>query len=42
MKLDKLIADRGTKKVYKDGDLAIKVFENEAFSKADILNGESR
>ena len=38
MKLDKLIADRGTKKVYKDGDLAIKVFENEAFSKADILN----
>ena len=38
MKLDKLISDRGTKKIYRDGDLAIKVFENEAFSKADILN----
>ena len=38
MKLEKLIADRGTKKIYRSGDLAVKVFENEAFSKADILN----
>ena len=38
MKLDKLIADRGNKKIYRDKDLAIKVFENEDFSKADILN----
>jgi serine/threonine protein kinase len=38
MKLDVLICDRGIKKIYRDGDLAIKVFENESFSKADILN----
>jgi aminoglycoside phosphotransferase (APT) family kinase protein len=38
MKLDNLIADRGTKKIYRDDNLAIKVFENDVFSKADILN----
>lgn len=37
MELKELIAVRPAKKVYKDGDLAIKVFE-EGFSKADILN----
>ncbi|MEG2003026.1 MAG: aminoglycoside phosphotransferase family protein [Clostridia bacterium] len=37
MKLDKLIADRPTKKIYRDGDVAIKVF-NEGYSKSDILN----
>lgn len=37
MKLDKIIAVRSTKTVYKDGDSAIKVF-NEGYAKADILN----
>lgn len=37
MKLDKVIATRATKTVYRDGDHAIKVFD-ENFSKADILN----
>ena len=29
MKLDKVIAERKNKKVYRDGNLAIKVFSNE-------------
>jgi uncharacterized protein (TIGR02172 family) len=37
MKLDTIIAVRAQKTVYRDGDLAIKVF-NENFSKSDILN----
>ena len=37
MKLDKVIAVRTDKTVYRDGDLAIKVF-NEDYSKADVLN----
>lgn len=37
MKLDNLIAERTNKKVYRDGDLTIKVFDN-VYSKADILN----
>ena len=37
MKLDKVIATRPNKTVYRDGDLAIKVFERD-YSKADILN----
>jgi tRNA A-37 threonylcarbamoyl transferase component Bud32 len=37
MKLDNIIAVRAQKTVYRDGDLAIKVF-NENFSKSDILN----
>ncbi len=37
MKLDKIIAKRPTKTIYRDGDYAIKVF-NENFSKSDILN----
>lgn len=37
MKLENLIADRKHKHIYRDGDLAIKVFDN-VFSKADILN----
>ena len=37
MKLDKIIAVRTGKTVYKDGDRLIKVFEN-GYSKADILN----
>ena len=37
MKLDKVIAERKNKTVYRDGNLAIKVFSNE-YSKADILN----
>lgn len=37
MKLEKVIAARTSKTVYRDGDLAIKVFD-EDFSKADILN----
>lgn len=37
MKLDNIIAVRAQKTVYRDGDLAIKVF-NEYFSKSDILN----
>lgn len=37
MKLDNVIAIRAGKKVYRDGDRTIKVFE-EGYSKADILN----
>lgn len=37
MKLDKIIASRTSKTVYRDGDKAVKVFD-ENFSKADILN----
>jgi aminoglycoside phosphotransferase (APT) family kinase protein len=37
MKLDKVIAKRTNKTVYRDGNLAIKVFSND-YSKADILN----
>ncbi len=37
MKLDKVIAVRNTKTIYRDGDRCIKVF-NEDFSKADVLN----
>ncbi len=37
MNLNKVIALRTTKTVYKDGDLAVKVFDKN-FSKADILN----
>lgn len=37
MTLDKVIAVRPAKTVYRDGDLCIKVF-NEEFSKADVLN----
>lgn len=37
MKLDKVIAVRASKTVYRDGDFAIKVFD-EGYSKADILN----
>lgn len=37
MKLDKIIAVRTSKTVYRDGDLAIKVFDQD-YAKADILN----
>ncbi len=37
MKLDKVIAIRNDKTIYRDGDKVIKVF-NEGYSKADILN----
>lgn len=37
MKLDRVIAFRNTKTVYRDGDTCIKVF-NEGYSKADVLN----
>jgi uncharacterized protein (TIGR02172 family) len=37
MTLDNVIAVRPAKKLYRDGDLCIKVF-NEEFSKADVLN----
>ena len=37
MKLDRVIAVRNAKTVYRDGDRCIKVF-NEDYSKADILN----
>ena len=37
MKLDKVIAVRTTKTIYRDGDIAVKVF-NEDFKKSDILN----
>ena len=37
MKLDKIIAVRNNKTIYRDGDKCIKVF-NEGFSKADVLN----
>ena len=37
MTLDRVIAVRTAKTVYRDGDLCVKVF-NEDFSKADVLN----
>lgn len=37
MKLDKIIAVRADKTIYRDGDLAIKVFDG-SFPKSDILN----
>ncbi len=37
MKLEKVLAERKNKVIYKDGDRTIKVFDN-AFSKADVLN----
>ena len=37
MKLDNVIAVRPNKTVYRDGDAAIKVFD-EGYSKADVLN----
>ena len=37
MKLDRVIAVRNNKTIYRDGDRAIKVF-NAGFSKADVLN----
>ena len=37
MKLEKIIAVRTTKTVYRDNDKTIKVF-NEDYSKADVLN----
>ena len=37
MKLDKIIAVRNTKTIYRDGDKCIKIF-NEDYSKADVLN----
>ena len=37
MKLDRVIAVRNLKTIYRDGDKAVKVF-NEEYSKADVLN----
>jgi len=37
MNLDRVIAVRNTKTIYRDGDLCVKVF-NEEYSKADVLN----
>lgn len=37
MKLDRVIAVRNTKTVYRDGDRCVKTF-NEGFTKADVLN----
>ena len=37
MNLEQVIAERKTKTIYRDGDRAIKVF-NQSYSKADILN----
>ncbi len=37
MKLDNIISVRATKTIYRDGDIALKVF-NADFSKADVLN----
>ena len=37
MKLDRVIAVRNNKTIYRDGDRAIKIF-NEEYSKADVLN----
>lgn len=37
MKLDNVISTRAHKKIYRDGDLCIKVFDS-GFSKADVLN----
>ena len=41
MNLDRVIAVRTTKTVYRDGDLCIKVF-NKEFTKADVLNDFDR
>ncbi len=37
MKYEKILAERSNKKIYQDGDKALKVFDS-GFSKADILN----
>ena len=37
MKLDNVIAERKNKKIYRDGEYAVKVFD-ECYSKSDILN----
>ena len=37
MKLDRIIAVRNNKTVYRDGDLCLKVFDN-TYSKAQVLN----
>lgn len=37
MNLNKIVAVRNVKTVYRDGDTAVKVF-NEEYSKADVLN----
>ena len=37
MKLDRVIAVRNNKTVYRDGDACLKVFD-ESYSKADVLN----
>ena len=37
MKLDRVIAVRNNKTIYRDGDKCVKVF-NEDYSKADVLN----
>ena len=37
MKLDRVIAVRNNKTIYRDGDKCVKVF-NENYSKADVLN----
>ena len=37
MKLDRVIAVRNSKTIYRDGDKCIKVF-SEDYSKADVLN----
>ena len=37
MNLDNVIAVGKSKKIYRDGDLCIKVFDKE-YSKADVLN----
>ena len=37
MKLDNLIYDRNGKKVYRDGDASVKVFD-ESFKTSDVLN----
>ena len=37
MNLDQVIAERKTKTIYRDGDKAVKVF-NQSYAKADILN----
>ena len=37
MKLDKIVAVRTTKTIYRDGDKIVKLFD-ENYSKADILN----
>ena len=37
MKLDRVIAVRNNKTIYRDGDRCVKVF-NDDYSKADVLN----